>query len=822
MTKRPASKLLASLLLLALKSQAHAVHSFSHKTIDGFGSGTDRGVSVAIDRFGFINVAADLDESFIGEGQNIWIAKFDSDFNLFVSTTISGFVFRDDFAGGIAADDFGNLYLTGSIRSEPGLGGDNLFIAILDFDLNLVHIRVCSPEDPCGSLGLGRDFGSGIATDGIDRIYLIGSMDQGSGNGGSDVWISRYNSALDRRFTSTFSGSAGLDDFGAAVALGPNGEVYALGTLQEGSQSGEANIWIGKYDSELILISSTAVNGLASSTDTAGAIAAGPDGSVYASGSVNDGAQSGGENGWIGKYDSSLNFLSSSTFNGSGNGQDRILGLAVDDEGKIHAAGFIDQGPGSGGQNLWFGKYDSFLNLLSSAVFNGSGNGSDSAQAVALDSSGKAFVTGFLDEGSSEGGVNIWISKHFPLAAPSNFSGKALGVSSIAWSWSDQQGESGYRVFSEGDLDLSGELAPGTTFWLETALSTNTAYARRLLAVDGLETSSTALKTVYTLAAKPEGLAALEIGISSITLQWESNTNLPGTQYQLDYWRASRSTSSLTVADTAAALSGLSEGTTFFIQVRSKNGDGILSEPSGPVSAITLSSPTAPSSLSIGSAGGSLSLETSRGQVLLQIPSGSFSETVTVTLQSKNFFPGASSPGTELFPSGAGIEVLLDRPVQPSKDVFLTLSYQDFDVLGLDENRLVLARFDSDSNLWVPLSSFPDPFNNKVTGKTNHLSLFQVMQAVPSGTFLNVKTFPNPLRPSLGHTSMTFSGLPANSSVRIYTLLGELVRELETGASGLASWDGNNRSGQKTASGVYIAHIRGGGGQKTVKIAVQR
>jgi hypothetical protein len=93
---------------------------------------------------------------------------------------------------------------------------------------------------------------------------------------------------------------------------------------------------------------------------------------------------------------------------------------------------------------------------------------------------------------------------------------------------------------------------------------------------------------------------------------------------------------------------------------------------------------------------------------------------------------------------------------------------------------------------------------------------------VSTATLSNVKSYPNPLRFSLGQSAMTFSNLPSDASLKVYTLRGELVRELTPGGSGTASWDGKNQSGEKAASGVYFVFVQGAGDKKTMKVAIQR
>lgn len=65
-----------------------------------------------------------------------------------------------------------------------------------------------------------------------------------------------------------------------------------------------------------------------------------------------------------------------------------------------------------------------------------------------------------------------------------------------------------------------------------------------------------------------------------------------------------------------------------------------------------------------------------------------------------------------------------------------------------------------------------------------------------------VYAFPNPVRP--GYTGLiTVKGVPAESSVRITDLTGNLVFEGES-LGGQITWDGRERSGQPVVSGVYL------------------
>ncbi|MBI4056208.1 MAG: T9SS type A sorting domain-containing protein [Elusimicrobia bacterium] len=89
-------------------------------------------------------------------------------------------------------------------------------------------------------------------------------------------------------------------------------------------------------------------------------------------------------------------------------------------------------------------------------------------------------------------------------------------------------------------------------------------------------------------------------------------------------------------------------------------------------------------------------------------------------------------------------------------------------------------------------------------------------------TLGNIQIFPNPLRPARGHAAMIFSSLPPSAHLSVYTLAGELVKDLTADANGTTAWDGTNQAGQKAASGVYLVLVQGANDKKTFKVAIQR
>jgi hypothetical protein len=233
---------------------------------------------------------------------------------------------------------------------------------------------------------------------------------------------------------------------------------------------------------------------------------------------------------------------------------------------------------------------------------------------------------------------------------------------------------------------------------------------------------------------------------------------------------------------------------------------------------------TAPTTGTADSGGQTLTFDPPTGLITLTIPGGAFGQTVTVTMETPSSIPSdpVGALTGQLQGTGVAVDLTNDLGLQPTKNFNLTISYRTSDITGLDENKLVIARYDTGSGVWVPFDSTVDIVNHTITAHPNHFSTYQVMQMTPSDTVNTIRVFPNPFMPSAGHTAINFANLPGNARIRIYTLRGEIVQDLTASAAGIKSWDGKNKSGRDAASGVYFVLIQGEGQKKTVKLAIER
>ncbi len=108
---------------------------------------------------------------------------------------------------------------------------------------------------------------------------------------------------------------------------------------------------------------------------------------------------------------------------------------------------------------------------------------------------------------------------------------------------------------------------------------------------------------------------------------------------------------------------------------------------------------------------------------------------------------------------------------------------------------------------------------------------FQPLTSPAVTIFQRAHGYPNPFRAGREDVRLSYR-LEADASVRvaIYTLLGDLVREMSLAAGapgGLRGlnevpWDGRNGKGDTVRPGIYVAQIEGGGVSERIKVGVLR
>jgi hypothetical protein len=211
---------------------------------------------------------------------------------------------------------------------------------------------------------------------------------------------------------------------------------------------------------------------------------------------------------------------------------------------------------------------------------------------------------------------------------------------------------------------------------------------------------------------------------------------------------------------------------------------------------------------------------------MLTVPAKAFGADVKIDVNqySKFILAPENSHVKEL--THTNIAVIINTQGKPEKEMELKIPYNNSDITAINEDTLVIARYDEEKQVWVPLQSKADTVNKQIIAYIDKISIYAIMgTANDTKAFEKMKYYPNPLQPSKGasYAKMNFANIPAGTHIKIYTILGQVVRELEADASGMAVWDGRNNAGEKAASGVYIVYMEdGNGNKKRIKIAVER
>jgi uncharacterized protein (TIGR03437 family) len=353
-----------------------------------------------------------------------------------------------DSGQGIAVDSSGNAYVTGSTSStnfptvnplQPSNGGGgDAFVAKLNATGSaLVYSTYLG--------GNGGDSGQGVAVDSSANAYVIGSTSstnfptvnplQAACRGDQDAFVAKLNATGSALLYSTYLGGDGWD-YGAGIAVDSSGNAYVTGFTYstnfptvnplQATYGGNSDAFVAKLNatgSALVYSSYLGGNGPGygsygsggSRGDSGQGIAVDFSGNAYVTGYTSStdfpmvnplqAANRGGdENVFVAKLNAAGSALVYSTYLG-GNGRDHATGISVDPSGNAYVAGFTNsanfptvnplQAAHRGSdEDTFVAKLNAAGSALVYSTYLG-GNGHDFSEGVAVESSGKAYVTGY-------------------------------------------------------------------------------------------------------------------------------------------------------------------------------------------------------------------------------------------------------------------------------------------------------------------------------------------------------------------------------------------------------------------------------------------
>ena len=445
-------------------------HVISYSTYLG-GSGMGAVTGLAVDSGGYLYATGwteALDFPIAGAvqsanqgGVDAFVVKFNPSGTALVYATYIGGR-GDDRGAAIAVDSSGQAYVTGSTAStnfplaspiRATLGGTKMAFAL---KLNAAGFLLLYSTYLGGT---NYEVGTAIAVDSSGNAYIAGDTlsanfpvlngAQNSWAGGSDVFVSKLTAAGALVFSTYGGGTA--NDHAGGIAVDLSGCVYVAGgtystnfpvvAALQSVAGGNQDAFVTKFDaSGAAVFYSTYLGGNGAVTgEQANAIAVDASGNAYVAGVTNSsnfpvtaGTFQGNYNGvsdaFVAKVSAAGSALVYSTFLG-GSSFDWASGIRVDSSGNAYVAGYtssLDFPLASGVQNTFGGAYDAFVsklgpsgNALGFSTFYG-GSGADTANAIALDSSGNMFVGGQTS------------SLNFPLASALQTVNNGSSVSWVA------------------------------------------------------------------------------------------------------------------------------------------------------------------------------------------------------------------------------------------------------------------------------------------------------------------------------------------------------------------------------------------------------
>lgn len=379
-----------------------------------------------------------------------------------------------------------------------------------------------------------------------------------------------------------------------------------------------------------------------------------------------------------------------------------------------------------------------------------------------------------------------------------------------------------------------GSLAPNTIQYLRVrAVSLNPPTP---------DSAWTALGTGSTLANAPAAAGAPFplVGVASMTVAWTPLPLAPQASACQGYVAEASAFSdfstilrSSAVAPGAASanLSGLSFATTYYFRVASLDQEG---NPNYLVIGATRTSTPLLSSATMTTGALNLTLPASFSElpaVSVFFEAGTFPPGTVVTMLSGVTVdltnPRSSVASLTALGASVGIDISAGG-LQPLKPVRLTMTYDPaFLSPAQDARRLLVARYDEPSGLWVMVPSAVDTSAKVIVATLDHFSSYAPFFAAAGAALSDGVVFPQPWEAgepngSYGSQALTFANYPAGTKARLMSLAGELIWEGTAAANGVLTWDGRNKSGRSVASGTYYAILESGGARKVRRVVVIR
>jgi len=470
------------------------------------GTSYDWGISIATDSSGnsyvtglFSGTASFRNTNLRSSGNyDIFVAKLDGSGNWLWAKQAEGDSDSSVKGYGIAIDSSGNSYVTGLFSGTPSFGNITLtnsgyadiFVAKLDSSGNWLWAQKAGGTDHDDRLGIAIDSsGNSYVTGCFQETASFGSTNLSS-SGNYDIFVAKLDSSGNWFWAQKAGGTC--TDFGYDIAIDSSGNSYVTGYFAEFASFGNikltnrgyTDIFVAKLDSSGNCLWAKQAGG--TNWDEGRGITIDSSGNSYVTGSFREIASfgsttltsSGDADIFVAKLDSSGNWLW--VKQAGGTDYNTGCGIAIDSSGKSYVTGLFSGTASfgsttltsSGSTDIFIAKLDSSGNWLWAK--KAGGTSPDYSWSIATDSLGNSYVTSYFWGTASFGDITL-----------NSSGGSDIFVvkldSSGNWLWVKQAGGTGYDESYGITTDSSGNsyvtgLFSGTASFGNITL-TNSGYA---------------------------------------------------------------------------------------------------------------------------------------------------------------------------------------------------------------------------------------------------------------------------------------------------------------------------------------------------------
>ena len=399
-----------------------------------------------------------------------------------------------EYGQDIAADSGSNVYVIGEYYGSVTIGSTTL-TSTGSFDVFVAKYDTNGSVQWARSIG-GTNYGRAIATDSGGNVYVIGEY-SGTATfapgttlasaGSSDVFVAKYDTSGTVQWATSIGGPG--SDNGYGIATDSGGNVYVTGRYQGTvtiesttlTNAGSYDAFVAKYDTSGTFQWATSISG--TGTEYGQAIATDSGGNVYVTGIYTNNftiesttlTNAGFSDTFVAKYDTSGTFQWATSIGGTRTEHGR--GIATDSGGNVYVTGYYSGSSitigstiltNAGSNDAFVAKYDTSGTFQWAESISGMGDGGGSA--IATDSGGNVYVTGYYNGSITIGSTTLTSAGSYDaFVAEYDTSGTVLWATSIGGTSSDSG--RGIATDSNGNMYVTGEYGGTLTIGSTTLTS---------------------------------------------------------------------------------------------------------------------------------------------------------------------------------------------------------------------------------------------------------------------------------------------------------------------------------------------------------------